>query len=1029
MTDVVNFFQNILMNHSINTNRTNGTNGTNRNNDSITDHAMKYKEYKKNKEKEKRKQRENVFLSQGEKFLSYQKQIKNKINLPYMEEGFQNNNPTINNPPINNNENSLVKESNNLLKTTNFASDENTIANLKEQYIDSLEKYQEMMKKVANKNQNYLDRVNPSKNKYLNKNIRIGNKTMYVTNQGVAKWYAGNKHNTMGKNGCPKQNETIHVRNIPWNSEYEKAGATIPTNPPLITGDPMVEGQACGNEGNNIYVNKLIPKHVKTNYLGVYDTNNNPAFEFIGGEPAEPPPSFNGIQNGNFENPKIKDNSYEYINSATRVPGWEFKDNGAVLINNSAAWGYPMPYPFGDQSVSIQKYGSISQILYMPVGTYTLSFYAVGRDCCARDKSFNPVIITLNNEKIHTHTPTGSWAQYSIPINIQKSENYTLMFKGDSYSWDRSTAIQKIELVSSSTTQSNTLSSGTYTFNMCKQSAINHGFQYFGLQDVNPNTSKGYCAVTNDYVGATRQGQDNVAEKMVILWQSNTAGQGVSASLSSQGAIEVFDSTGKTIFSTPNEKSSSGNYLGCYGDREDRAMMKMIIGKYNYESCKEEAVSQNYSLFGLQDSTTGENAQCFLSNDLDQSVRYGKATNCTKLGDGKYSGGTWSNAIYSIDPNGMYYLWVHDDGNMEINRGTGPTDSQGLIWESGTKDKVQEANPLYAQAKGKFGADWVHQGASLSKGDFIGSPSGKCALIMQNDGNLVLCTWQMAPNEQTIAHGKMGGGQGAAALYGLSKVGIQENIGKLAYIDENSELHEYPANDWNFASTYTKVPDTNCSGSDIPNAAYNNSNVEQCETKCNSLEECYGFVLNNDNLCLPKSNTMCGTGTDAFPGTNLYRRNKVPKNIPNGASNKVVNVDSNLFQSYFNGASSIGESYGLANINATGVEEEQLSQMESQVNLLANQISELTNKFKNNNTNVDKQVKVNNEGSQNYVNELSQTKNIIDNMNTELKINNILNDSDIVVLQKNYSYLFWSILAVGVVLLSMNIVKNNNMNK
>ena len=111
------------------------------------------------------------------------------------------------------------------------------------------------------------------------------------------------------------------------------------------------------------------------------------------------------------------------------------------------------------------------------------------------------------------------------------------------------------------------------------------------------------------------------------------------------------------------------------------------------------------------------------------------------------------------------------------------------------------------------------------------------------------------------------------------------------------------------------------------------------------------------------------------------------------------------------------------------MEEEQLSQMESQVNLLANQISELTNKFKNNNTNVDKQVKVNNVGSQNYVNELSQTKNIIDNMNTELKINNILNDSDIVVLQKNYSYLFWSILAVGVVLLSMNIVKNNNMNK
>ena len=1004
MTDIVNFFQNILTNDS-NIKETKGN--------SITDHASKYKEYKKNKEKKRQKQ--NVSLTQGEKFLSYQNQIKNKINLPYMEEGFQNNNTSINN---NNNDNSLVKESNNLLKTTNFASEQDTIANLKEQYIDYLEKYQEMMKKVANKNQNYLDRVNPSKNKYLNKNIKIGNKTMYVTNQGVAKWYAGNKDNIMGKNGCPKSNETIHVRNIPWNSEYEKAGATIPTNPPLMTGDPMVEGQRCGNEGNNVYVNKMISKHVKTNYLGVYETNNNPAFEFIGGEPAPRPPSFNGIQNGNFENPTIKDGTYEYINSATRVPGWEFKDNGAVLINRSQAWQFPMPYPFGIQGVSIQKYGSISQILYIPVGTYTLSFYAVARTLYGG----NDVDIQLNDQTIYTVKPTSSWTQYSVPVNIEKSDNYVIKFQGISNE-DRSTAIQKIELVSDSTRQ-NSVSNGTYTFNMCKQSAINDGFQYFGLQDVNSNTSKGYCAVTNDYVGATIGGQNNVLKKMVILWQSNTAGQGFTASLSGQGSLNVYDSSGKSIFSTPNEKSNPGNYLGCYGDTEERAMQNTSNGEYlSFDECKK--LGSEYKYFATQNANGSGLGWCAASNDFTTATKYGKAGNCSKNGD-NWMGGSWSNAIYSVDLDGAYYLILFDDGNMEINRGTRPTDNQGIIWESGTKDKVQQANPLYSQEKGKYGYNLVQNGASLAKGEFIGSPSGNSALIMQNDGNLVLCTWEMAPNEQTMADGKMGGGQGAVGLYNLSKVGIKENIGKLGFVDENSELHEYPANDWKFASSYTKVPDTSCSGSDIPNAAYNNSNVEQCETQCNSLEECYGFVLNNDNLCLPKSNTMCSTGMDAFPGTNLYRRNKVPKNIPNGASNKVVNVDSNSFQSFFNG-SPIGKNYGLANINSSDVEEQQLSQMETQVNLLANQISELTNKFKNDNTNIDKQVKINNEGSQNYVDELNQTKNIIDNM--ENGINNILNDSDIVVLQKNYNYLFWSILAVGAVLLSMNIVKNNNMNK
>ena len=38
-------------------------------------------------------------------------------------------------------------------------------------------------------------------------------------------------------------------------------------------------------------------------------------------------------------------------------------------------------------------------------------------------------------------------------------------------------------------------------------------------------------------------------------------------------------------------------------------------------------------------------------------------------------------------------------------------------------------------------------------------------------------------------------------------------------------------------------------------------------------------------------------------------------------------------------------------------------------------------------------------------------------------IENILSDSDIVVLQKNYDYLFWSILATGTVVVAMNIVK------
>ena len=38
-------------------------------------------------------------------------------------------------------------------------------------------------------------------------------------------------------------------------------------------------------------------------------------------------------------------------------------------------------------------------------------------------------------------------------------------------------------------------------------------------------------------------------------------------------------------------------------------------------------------------------------------------------------------------------------------------------------------------------------------------------------------------------------------------------------------------------------------------------------------------------------------------------------------------------------------------------------------------------------------------------------------------INGILSDSDIVVLQENYSYLFWSILAIAIVVVTIHTIK------
>ena len=96
------------------------------------------------------------------------------------------------------------------------------------------------------------------------------------------------------------------------------------------------------------------------------------------------------------------------------------------------------------------------------------------------------------------------------------------------------------------------------------------------------------------------------------------------------------------------------------------------------------------------------------------------------------------------------------------------------------------------------------------------------------------------------------------------------------------------------------------------------------------------------------------------------------------------------------------------------------------MNLLSSQITELTNKFQGGSIEAANQSTTNNSGIDKYLKDIKTTNSKIGDVDGENNgnIHNILKDSDIVVLQRNYDYLFWTILATGTVLVSMNIVKN-----
>ena len=561
-------------------------------------------------------------------------------------------------------------------------------------------------------------------------------------------------------------------------------------------------------------------------------------------------------------------------------------------------------------------------------------------------------------------------------------------------------------------------------YQQCQQSAVNNGYKYFALQNIDPSNSIGSCYVSNNQSSITSLGTSVAVTGNTSLWSSNTSGQTGNTALFQNGSLSVLNSSGVAVYATPNNSSSPTNYIGCYKDTSNRAMTAYNKGKhiYNNKTCQSAAESIGATYYALQDSKSGKNAQCFTSSDLSQATQYGIASNCTQVSSGVWSGGGWSNALYqTTNPVNSFYLIMQDDGNMCIYLGSGPTDNQGLVWQSGTAGKQQQPNPNMTSSQSKFGQNWIPSGSTMSAGDFISSNNGSIALVMQSDGNLVLYTYQTGTNCSQIQNGNMGGGFLANAIYTLNAVGKQNLMSMLGFVDQDSQIHTYPASNTKYGTKYTQFAG-NTQGNDIQGASFGSATADSCETYCNSNADCAGFVFDNvNNVCYPKNSGMYPNGSISVDAINTtYVREKVPNNPPKGVSNKTTNANSIYYSNYINGgAINNNSNFGLSSITST--QKQKLDQLQTKLNLLSRQITSFTSKFQTGTEKAQEQAKKNVQGIKTYLTSLGKTRDMSENFDTTFE--KVLSNSDINILKENYNYLFWSILAAGTVIVSMNIMK------
>jgi hypothetical protein len=373
---------------------------------------------------------------------------------------------------------------------------------------------------------------------------------------------------------------------------------------------------------------------------------------------------------------------------------------------------------------------------------------------------------------------------------------------------------------------------------------------------------------------------------------------------------------------------------------------------------------------------------------------------------------------------------------MSIYRGTDPSNNtdSNRVWSANTSGQQKAPNPDWVASKGKFGRNYITTGQGLGSGEWIGSTDGSLKLMMETGGNLVLYTSETKSGCKVI-NNKTYGGSYINAIYQLNNAGNRNTLGKVGYINSDSRLMLYPDSMLETSNNYQIFTDSDSGGNDISNLTVKNQN--ECQTACNNNTECRAYTsvgtscwLKNKNA-YPKSGKVTGGyATGATLGVRLPGLKGSTT-----CSNKIVNVDTIQFDNYIKGAGMTSTTQCNPSI-VSDQDRIEFDNIKSQLITLGNDIISKTENLYSQDNKTFEDLNINKEQFKKNIEkykltnikikkELNLQDNNIEGMqNLDINdVNGMLNDSDLRVLQQNYSYIMWSIFAIGTLTITINALK------
>lgn len=918
-----------------------------------------------------------------------------------------------------------------------------------QKYADLLQQYTAMQQKIGNSSLNTVNRLAPN-NPYLNKTVRFTTGHIcYVTNQGVVKWVPS--MDIWNSTNVPKNYTDI---NLPW-PNTNTPGTTIPTNPPLITGTPLKMGESIGNEGSNVYASKLV-NNPSSNYIGCY--NDTPV-----GTTTSIVPVMNSSNTSNGIN-ALAWSIYDGNKNGSFGPWAAFDGNpGTFWHSKDGMYNSTTGIYQGQDSTYINGVGSVrGEVLYLQNipsnttvtkysiaprlgGWYSIrspnSWYVIGLSSPPNmqwyvvDRQQNQNFTSDDAKVYNIKNPKNGYIDYVLLVDKVGND--------DTPNDRQSVQVAEWKLFTSSDYTMtddkramilNPSAIGYTTLDKCQEYAVENGYKYFGLQDVNTDGTAA-CLVSNDVDKPKMYGDASVQRTSIPLWSSNTSSDlNCWVQLAGDGSLTVSDSS-KTLYTTGGvtgceswgtltvqSATYGGNCKAPIGNVTDKVAQ---MGCNWVGSC---SIPISVSTFG--DPVPG----CVKNFDVAYSCG---STPFSKHLEGEANGQTMimDDCKAYMANNCQFCLILQDDGNMCMYKGTDPSNIKGgSVWCSNTNGQQKATNPIWVASKGKFGRNYITTGQGLGAGEWIGSTDGSLKLMMETGGNLVLYTSETKPGCKVI-NGKTYGGSRVNALYQLNNAGNRNTLGKVGYIDSDSKLMLYPDSMLETTNNYQIFDNSDSGGNDISSLTVNNQN--ECQTACNNNADCRAYTFNGNNCWLKNKNAYPKSGkvTGGYAtGATLGVRLPALKGSKT-CSNKIVNVDTIQFDNYIKGTGMISTTQCNPSI-VSDQDRLEFDNIKSQLITLGNDIVSKTENLSNQDNNTFEKLNINKEQFKKNIEkykltnikikkELNLQDNNIEGMqNQDINdINGMLNDSDLRVLQQNYSYIMWSIFAIGTLTITINALK------